>query len=238
MGWALVQAFKMARRASCAPHKRHKRTRQGRKRPRAGDKDGPAAAASDLPWRGEVTSEARRRLAIGFHADRWPLKPPSIMDHAARSGLQPAEVTKHDGANGPSRADTCVLAAALERGWRPAGDGQRMDGWSLAGQLFLPWLSRQCCQQILCVGAAELVLACAVRSACMCLCMFPRDEKETRMEAADDVINKGRARAQRLEETLKTRHAPSRALYSVNSCAGIKLRQRRASINMQMIAVL
>lgn len=183
MGWALVQAFKMARRASCAPHKR---TGQGRKRTRAGDKDGPAAAASDLPWRREVISEARRRLAIGFHADRWPSKPPSVVDHAARSGLQPAEVTKHDGANGPSRADTCVLAAALKRGWRPARDGQRMDGWSLAAGCFCLGCwdpaqpSRQCCQQILCVGATELVLACAVPlHACACAC-FEETRKKRR----------------------------------------------------------
>lgn len=93
------------------------------------------------------------------------------MDHAARSGPQPAEVTKHDGANGPSRADTCVLATALERGWRPAGDGERMhmDGWSLAGLSFLPWLLGPSLAVIaasrfnaLCVGATELVLAFAV----------------------------------------------------------------------------
>lgn len=58
-------------------------------------------------------------------------------------GSSLVEVTKHDGANGPSRADTCVLAAALKRGWRPAGDGQRMMGGEmepgLAGRLCLGW---------------------------------------------------------------------------------------------------
>lgn len=123
----------------------------------------------------------------------------SITDHAARSGPQPAEVTSGDGANGPSRADTCVLAAALRRGWRP-GDGEV--GWMEPGRR---------CFCLGCWGPAKVAVnataiafkffvllqragasACVCRaSACICWCLFRREETEKKTEAVDDVINKG-----------------------------------------------
>lgn len=102
--------------------------------------------------------------------------------------------TSGDGANGPSRADTCVLAAALRRGWRP-GDGE--DGWMEPGGVVFalaagaqPKLPFDFFVLVQRTGAS----ACVCRaSACICWCLFRREEKEEKTEVVDDVMNKGRA---------------------------------------------
>lgn len=71
-----------------------------------------------------------------------------------------------------------------------------MDGWSLVGVVFalaagaLPKLPLDFFVLVQRAGAS----ACVCRaSACICWCLFRREENEEKTEAVDDVMNKGRA---------------------------------------------
>lgn len=133
----------------------------------------------------------------------WPRPSLPAVNHRSCCKVRApgCEVTSGDGANGPSRADTCVLAAALRRGWRP-GDGEV--GWMEPGRRCFclgRWGPAQVAVNATGIAFDFFVLlqqagasACVCRAcACICWCLFRREETEKKTEAVDDVINKGRA---------------------------------------------